>query len=86
MLVYEPGDAWQEAVGVILQFAKADRSIAADDAWVHIVGRSFAPDGTEDAKFYLMPVSSTTTPSAQRLEWVTTRGADRIVRLWGPGT
>jgi hypothetical protein len=80
--------AWQELAGVVLQFDKIDRPIAVDDAALYLVGRAFARTGREDATFYLMPTTGAgLPPDAGRTDWVTTRGAYRIVRLrvTGPG-
>jgi hypothetical protein len=75
-------DAWQQGAGLVLQYYKADASIAVPTRAVYIVGDSFAPCGREDAEFYVMPSNVTTLPANVRGgEWVTTRGAYRIVRL-----
>jgi hypothetical protein len=83
LLAFAGEAAWREAVGVVLQFAKADRPIAIDEAGVFLVGRSFAGTGREDATFFLMPTTGAALPAdAARAEWVTTHGGLRIVRLW----
>jgi hypothetical protein len=83
LLAFAGEAAWREAVGVVLQFDKVDRPIAIDDEGVFLVGRSFARTGGEDATFYLMPTAGAALPAdAARTEWITTRGAYRIVRLW----
>ena len=83
LLAFAGEAAWREAVGVVLQFDKVDRPIAIDDDGVFLVGRSFARTGGEDATFYLMPTTGAALPAdAARTEWITTRGAYRIVRLW----
>lgn len=86
LLAFAGDAAWREAVGVVLQFDKVDRPIAIDDEGVYLVGRSFARTGREDATFFLMPTAGAALPAdAARTEWITTRGAYRIVRLWrGP--
>jgi hypothetical protein len=74
--------AWQEATGLVLQFDKADRPIAVEDAALYRVGRAFARTGREDGTFLLMPTAGVALPAdAGRTEWITTRGAYRIVRL-----
>jgi hypothetical protein len=76
------GDAWQQGAGIVLQYYKADASIAVPTRTVYVVGDPFAPIGREDAEFYVMPSNVTTLPANVRgSEWVTTRGAYRIVRL-----
>jgi hypothetical protein len=87
LLAFGGETAWQEAAGIVLQFDKADRPIAVEDSALYLVGRPFARTGREDATFYLMPVANATLPAnAGRTEWVTTRGAYRIVRLRTSGT
>jgi hypothetical protein len=82
ILAFGGDTAWQELAGIVLQFDKADQPIAVDDAALYLVGRPFARTGREDATFYLMPTTGATLPAdAGRTEWVTTRGAYRIVRL-----
>jgi hypothetical protein len=81
------GAAWQEAAGLVLQFAKADRPIAVEDTALYLVGRPFARTGREDGVFFVMPVASAAVPAdAGHTAWVTTRGAFRIlqVRVGGP--
>ncbi|MEO6011733.1 MAG: hypothetical protein ABIU38_27075, partial [Vicinamibacteraceae bacterium] len=74
--------AWQEAAGLVLQFDKANRPIAVDDAALFLVGRAFARNGREDAAFLLMPTAGSALPAdAGQTEWITTRGVYRIVRL-----
>jgi hypothetical protein len=80
VLGYAPG-AWQEASGIVLQFDKADAPIAVTDDAVYLVGPPFARTGRERAAFYLMPVTGTLPADAGTAEWVTTRGAYRVVRL-----
>jgi hypothetical protein len=77
--------AWQEATGLVLQFDKADRPIAVEDAALYRVGRAFARTGREDATFLLMPTVGIALPAdAGRTEWITTRGVYRILRLHVP--
>ncbi len=86
LLAFVGDTAWQEASGLVLQFAKIDRPIAVEDAAVYRVGRAFARTGREDATFLLMPTAGVALPAdAGRTEWITTRGAYRIVRLRVPG-
>ena len=85
VLAFAPGPAWQEAVGLVLQFEKADRPIAVEEPARYLLGRASMRTGHEDGEFYLMPVADTALPpEAGRTEWVTTRGAYRIVRLRVP--
>jgi hypothetical protein len=82
LLAYGGDEAWREAAGVVLQFDKADRPIAVEDRTIFLVGRAFARTGREDATFLLMPTAGVALPAdAGRTEWITTRGAYRIVRL-----
>ena len=82
LLAFVGDTAWQEATGLVLQFDKADRPIAVEDGAVYRVGRAFARTGREDATFLLMPTAGVALPAdAGRTEWITTRGAYRIVRL-----
>lgn len=82
LLAFAGEAAWREAVGVVLQFDKANRPIAIDDEGVFLVGRSFARTGREDATFFLMPTAGASLPAdAARTEWITTRGLYRIVRI-----
>jgi len=75
-------ESWGELAGLVLQFAKADAPLAVSARGVYLVGPTFAPTGREDARFYLMP--TTGVAPAEPLEWVTTRGVLRIVRLPSP--
>jgi hypothetical protein len=82
LLAFGGDTAWQEATGLVLQFDKVDRPIAVEDVALYLVGRSFARTGREDATFFLMPTTGVALPAdAGRTEWITTRGAYRIVRL-----
>ena len=82
LLAFTGDTAWQEAAGLVLQFDKVDRPIAVEDATLYRVGRAFARTGREDATFLLMPTAGVALPAgAGRTEWITTRGAYRIVRL-----
>ena len=81
-LLESHGPAWREGTGVVLQFYKAGRAIAVNDDMVHIVGARFRAVGTETARFYLMDTQDSA--PATETEWVTTRGAWRIVRLLNP--
>jgi hypothetical protein len=75
-------DAWQELAGVVLQFAKADRPIAVSAAAVHMFGAPSAPNGREDASFYLMSTAAALPAALEgRTEWVSTRGLMRLVRV-----
>ena len=86
LLAFVGDTAWQEATGLVLQFDKVDRPIAVEDAALYRVGRAFARTGREDATFLLMPTAGVALPAdAGRTEWITTRGAYRIVRLRVPG-
>jgi hypothetical protein len=77
-----PGDAWQELVGLVLQFEKADLPIAVEEPARYLLGQASMPTGREDAAFYLMPTTGASMPpDAGQTDWVTTRGAYRIVRL-----
>jgi hypothetical protein len=73
-------DAWQEATGIVLQFAKADAPIAVTDDALYLFGPPFARAGGDRDEFYLMPVSAPLPADGGATEWVTTRGAYRIVR------
>jgi hypothetical protein len=74
--------AWQEAAGLVLQFAKADRAIAVEDSAIYMLGRPFGRTGGEDGAFYLMPIAGAAVPAgAGRTAWVTTRGAYRILHV-----
>ena len=85
LLTYPQGDAWQEAVGIVLQLSKIGHAVAVDDGALFLFGRTFARQGTEDAEFYLMPVASEVLPPhTERTEWVTTRGTYRILKLHRP--
>jgi hypothetical protein len=75
-------DAWQELAGLVLQFTKEERPIAVSPAAIHIVGAPFAPTGQEKVSFYLMPTAATLPAALDgRTEWVSTRGAVRLVRI-----
>jgi hypothetical protein len=59
-----------------------DRPITVEDTALYFTGRAFARTGREDATFFLMPTIDVPLPAdAGRTEWITTRGAYRIVRL-----
>ena len=75
-------ESWRELAGLVLQFAKADAPIAVSPPGLYLVGPPFAATGREDARFYLMPTTGVV-PAAHdgRVEWVTTRGLLRIVRV-----
>jgi hypothetical protein len=82
LLAFGGDTAWQEAAGVVLQFDKVDRPITVEDTALYFTGRAFARTGREDATFFLMPTIDVPLPAdAGRTEWITTRGAYRIVRL-----
>jgi hypothetical protein len=83
VLAYAP-DAWQEAAGIVLQFDKANAPIAVTDAALYLVGPPFARTSRDRDEFYLMPVSAPLHADAGPTEWVTTRGAYRIVRRLPP--
>jgi len=75
-------ESWRELAGLVLQFAKADAPLAVSAAGIYLVGPPFAADGREDARFYLMPTSAAVPPAlAGQVEWVTTRGVLRVVRV-----
>ncbi len=78
-LLESHGPGWREGTGIVLQFYKADRTIAVTDDMVHMVGARFRAAGTETAHFYLMDTNDSAPPG--ETEWVTTRGTWRIVRL-----
>ena len=85
LLAFAGEASWQEAAGVVLQFDKIDRPIAVEETALYLVGPPFARTGREDATFYMMPTSAAGLPAdAGRTEWITTRGAQRIVRLRMP--
>jgi hypothetical protein len=81
-LLQNDATAWQEMVGIVLQFAKREAPIAVGPEVAHVVGPEFAPRGEEDAAFYLMPVGAPLPADyGGRAEWVTTRGAHRLLRI-----
>ena len=74
--------AWRELAGLVLQFDKAGVPIAVSDEGLYLVGPPFARTGYDSATFYLMPIDARLPPAYHgRTEWVTTRGAHRIVRV-----
>jgi len=79
VLGYAP-DAWREAAGVVLQFDKADVPIAVTADALYLLGPPFARTANDRAEFYLMPLRAPLPADAGPIEWVTTRGAYRIVR------
>jgi len=74
--------AWQEAVGLVLQFHKRELPITLPDQYLYLGGPPFAKTGREDAEFYLMPVDGGLPVEVKRFQWVTTHGAYRIVQLF----
>lgn len=79
VLGYAP-DAWQEAAGIVLHFDKANAPIAVTDEAVYLVGPPFARTSDDRAEFYLMPMKAALPADTGPTEWITTRGAYRIVR------
>lgn len=77
------GPAWQVAVGMVLQFYKADRPIAVSDETLFLVGDPFKATGRESGEFYLMSMDDTAFPGdVRRHVWVTTYGSYRLVRVF----
>lgn len=74
-------DAWQEAAGIVLQFAKVNAPIAVTDDAIYLVGPPFARTASDRDEFYLMPTAAPLPAAAGATEWITTRGAYRIVRV-----
>ncbi len=74
-------ESWRELAGLVLQFAKADVPLAVSAPGLYLVGPPFAANGREDARFYLMPTAATVPAELGRVEWVTTRGLLRVVRV-----
>jgi hypothetical protein len=77
------GPAWQVAVGVVLQFYKAGRTIAVPDDTLFLVGDPFKASGREPGEFYLMFQDDSVLPAGvTRHEWLTTYGSYRLVRVF----